>query len=165
MNEVEKYKERNNGQAPAYVVMNSKTLAKIKRNPNVATDLYGSEAGNKIVRQSDLDTLFTDIGLPKVEIDDAQTIIEGITGDIVKKHLDDDVVVLHAANLGNTLSGPAADNNFANGKYVVSVVSQDPVGEKTIVGEVAMPVLKNIKGISIITANEQAEETPEVPEG
>lgn len=165
MNEVEKYKERNNGQAPAYVVMNSKTLAKIKRNPNVAADLYGSEAGNKIVRQSDLDTLFTDIGLPKVEIDDAQTIIEGITGDIVKKHLDDDVVVLHAANLGNTLSGPAADNNFANGKYVVSVVSQDPVGEKTIVGEVAMPVLKNIKGISIITANEQAEETSEVPEG
>lgn len=160
LKEVENYKERNHGQAPAYIVMNSKTLAKIKRNPNVAIDLYGKEAGNKIVRQSDLETLFNDIGLPPVEIDDAQTIIEGITEDIVKNHLDDDVVVLHAANLGSTLSGPAADNNFANGKYVVSVVSQDPVGEKTIVGEVAMPVLKNIKGISIITANKKADQTP-----
>src|SRR5699024_8363068 len=40
-NEVEKYKERNHGQAPAYIVMNTKTLAKIKRNRNVAIDLYG----------------------------------------------------------------------------------------------------------------------------
>ena len=48
-------------------------------------------------------------------------------------------------NLGKTLVGPAADNNFAIGTYVVSVVSQDPVGEKTIVGEVAMPVLQNLK--------------------
>lgn len=156
--EVEKYSNRNNGRKPEFMVMNSKTLAKIKRNANVVEDLYGASAGNKVVRNSDLETLFADIGLPQLEIDDAQTIIEGIDEDIVKKHLDDDVVVLHADNLGNTLSGPAADNNFANGKYVVSVVSQDPVGEKTIVGEVAMPVLKNVKGIQIITAD--GDDTP-----
>ena len=163
--QAESYKENNHLKAPSYMVMTSRTLSKIKRNPNVVLEIYGKDTGRRLVKDSDLQETFSELGLPPLEIEDGHVTIDGIEGDITKQLLEDDKVVMHADQLGKTLVGPAADNNFAIGTYVVSVVSQDPVGEKTIVGEVAMPVLQNLKGISILTANEQAEETPEVPEG
>ncbi|MEB8091846.1 major capsid protein [Mammaliicoccus lentus] len=158
--QVETYKDNNRQKAPAYMVMTSKTLSKIKRNPNVVFEIYGKDTGRRLVKDSDLLEMFSELKLPTLDIEDGQVTIDGIEGDITKQLLEDDKVVMHADKLGKTLVGPAADNNFAIGLYVVSVVSQDPVGEKTIVGEVAMPVLQNLKGISILTANEEADETP-----
>lgn len=155
---VEQYKENNAQQEPAYIVMNSKTLSKIKRNSNVSNEIYGSNGNGRLVRDSDLNEAFTELGLPQLEVDDNQTIIEGVNGDEVVKHLADDKVVVHAATLGNTLNGPAADNNFASGKYVVNIQNADPISEKTIVGEVTMPVLKNVNGVVILDAS--GESTP-----
>lgn len=158
--QMETYKDNNHQKAPAYMVMTSKTLAKIKRNPNVVLEIYGTETGRRLVKDSDLLEMFTELKLPTLEIEDGVVTIDGITGDITRQLLEDDKVVMHADKLGKTLIGPAADNNFQTGIYTVNKVSQDPVGEKTIVGEVAMPVLQNLKGISILTANEEADETP-----
>lgn len=155
---VERYQENNNQSAPAYMVMNRKTYNKIRRNKNVVAQLYGNSSDGRLVRNEDMETMFADFGLPTLEIDDNVTIIEGVTGDIRYKHLEDDKVVMHAEQLGNTLIGPAADNNFAIGKYVVNVQDKDPISEKTIVGEVTIPVLKNAKGVVILEAKgEQAD--------
>ena len=149
---VERYQENNNQIAPAYMVMNRKTYNKIRRNKNVVAQLYGNASDGRLVRNEDMETMFADFGLPTLEIDDNVTIIEGLTEDVRHKHLEDDKVVMHAEQLGNTLIGPAADNNFAIGKYVVNVQDRDPISEKTIVGEVTIPVLKNPKGVVILEA-------------
>lgn len=156
--EVDAYKDRNNGQAPTYIVMNSKTFTKFKKNDVVRTELYGADSA-RLVRNSDLQELFVELELPEIAIDDNQTIIEGITEDKVYKHLEDDKIVLHGDNLGNTFSGPAVENNDQTGTFVVNVVSQDPPGEKTIVGEITFPVLKNVNAVHIINV-EASEETP-----
>lgn len=155
---VERYQENNNQAAPAYMVMNRKTYNKIRRNKNVVAQMFGNASDGRLVRDDDMQTLFTDFGLPTLEIDDNVTIIDGIVEDIRHKHMDDDKVVMHAAQLGNTLIGPAADNNFALGKYVVNIQDTDPISEKSIVGEVTIPVLKNSKGVVILEA--KGEETP-----
>lgn len=152
---VDTYRSHNNNNTPDYMVMSRKTYNDIKRNPNVVKQLFGIGNEGRLVREADMESLFTDFDLPTLEIDENITIIEGINGDIRHKHMADDKVVMHAANLGNTLIGPAADNNFANGKYVVNVQDRDPISEKTIVGEVTMPVLKNAKGVVILEATEE----------
>lgn len=146
--EVAAFKERNHQQAPAYMVMNSKTFAELKRDEGIRQELYGTTA--RLVRNSDLQELFVELELPEIVIDDNQTIIEGVTEDVVYKHVDDDKIVLRAADLGNTFSGPAVENNYQTGVFVKNVIDDDPHSEKTIVGEVTFPVLKNINGVHII---------------
>ncbi|RIM87755.1 hypothetical protein BU107_07010 [Staphylococcus xylosus] len=153
--QVEKYREMNHQQSPAFMVMTRKTLAKIKRNKNVVLEIYGKETGKRIVKDSDLKEMFNELELPELAIENGFVTFEGPTEDITKPLLENDKVVMHAERLGKTLQGPAADNNFKTGKYVVNIIGQDPVSEKTLVGQVAMPVVQNLKGISILEADEQ----------
>lgn len=158
--EVDAFKDANRGQAPDFMVMNSKTYAKLKRNDVVKRELYGEDA-NRLVRNSDLAELLTELELPQITIDDAETIIEGINEDLVYKHLEDDKIVFHKAILGNTFTGPALENNFQTGTFIKNVVDEDPHTEKTIVGEVTFPVLKEITGVRIVNITPEAvEETP-----
>lgn len=154
--QVAAYKERNNQLAPAYMVMNSSTLAKLKRNPIIRKELYGEN--DRLVRNSDLTELLVELELPELVVDDNQTVIEGVKEDTVHKHMADDKIVMHGAELGNTFIGPSIENDDQIGVYVVNIVSQDPWGEKTIVGQVTFPVLKNINQVQII--NITAEDTP-----
>ena len=154
--EVDAFKDANRGQAPDFMVMNSKTYAKLKRNSVIKSELYGD--ADRLVRNSDLAELLTELELPQITIDDTETIIEGIDEDLVYKHLDDDKIVFHKAVLGNTFTGPALENNFQTGTFIKNVVDEDPHTEKTIVGEVTFPVLKEITGVRIVTLTPEAEE-------
>ena len=159
IDQLDAYRERNGMTNPDYMVMNTRTLAKIKRNATVAKQVYGSDGADKLIRDSDLVELMNELGLPTLEIDDNYTVIEGITGDIRKQHMPDDTVVMHAADLGQTLIGPAVEADYAPEKYVVNLKTQDAPNAKTIVGQVTIPVLKNENGISILKARTE-EETP-----
>ena len=152
LNQVEAYRNNNGLVSPDYMVMNTRTLAKIKRNANVVGQIYGADAGGRLVRDSDLVELFNELKLPTLEIDDNYTEIEGIDGNIRKQHMPDDTVVMHASDLGQTLIGPAVEADYAPEKYVVNIKTQDAPNAKTIVGQVTIPVLKNMNGISILRA-------------
>lgn len=162
--QVESYRENNGYADPDYMVMNRKTFAKIKRNQNVIEQVYGRDGAGKLVKNSDLEEVFNELDLPQLEIDDDYTVIEGITEDNKIKHMPDDRVVMHSDNLGRTLSGPAQENDYGTGVFVYSLKEQDPPNQKTIVGEVTIPILQNINGVSIYdfanNDNEQEEETP-----
>lgn len=160
--EVEAFQERNGGLNPEYMVMNSKTLAKIKRNSAVRQQLYGDEA--RLVRDTDLNELVNELGLPPIAVDNDYTTFEGIEEDTVVKHLDDDKIVLHSSNLGATYNGPAKENNYQTGLFVQNIETFDPPAEKTIVGEVVVPVLQNYDGIQIINIVEPEEEPAEKDE-
>lgn len=152
LNQVDAYRNNNGLVSPDFMVMNTRTLAKIKRNANVVGQIYGADAGGRLVRDSDLVELFNELKLPTLEIDDNYTVIEGIDGNIRKQHMPDDTVVMHASDLGQTLIGPAVEADYAPEKYVVNIKTQDAPNAKTIVGQVTIPVLKNMNGISILRA-------------
>lgn len=161
LEQLDAYKENNGMATPDFMVMNSRTLAKIKRNPNVVLQVYGQDGAQKLLRNSDLFELFTELGLPTLEIDDNYTVIEGVTEDRKVQHMPDNTVVMHAANLGQTLIGPAVESDYQPTKYVVNIKTQDAPNAKTIVGQVTIPVLKNVNGISILEfAETTGEETP-----
>lgn len=159
VDQLEAYRDNNGMTAPDFMVMNTRTLSKLKRNPNVIIQVYGQDGAQKLLRNSDLFELFNELGLPTLEIDDNYTVIEGITEDRRIQHMPDDTVVMHAANLGQTLIGPAVESDYQPQKYVVNLKTKDAPNAKTIVGQVTIPVLKNIKGISILKVGEQADDS------
>lgn len=151
---IEQYQATNGNKKPEIINMNSKTFTKLKRSGQIKLELFGSTNTPRIVKNDDFQSLLDSFGLPAIQIDDSQTAVAQIDGtNRIIKHLEDDKVVLRAAVLGLTLSGPSVENNFAKGKFATTVISQDPVSEKTIVGEVALPVTQNINGTVFVNVN------------
>lgn len=149
---IDAYREANNGQDPAYIVMSKKTFATFKRTKQVRDELYTSGQAPRIIKDAEVQELFSSNGYPPLELEEGTVTFEKLDGTLeTKPMIDDNTFVLHAADLGSTLSGPAVEKNFAKGKFAYPVVSQDPPGEKTVVGEVTLPILKNITGIVIGT--------------
>ena len=66
--QAESYKENNHLKAPSYMVMTSRTLSKIKRNPNVVLEIYGKDTGRRLVKDSDLQETFSELGLPPLAV-------------------------------------------------------------------------------------------------
>lgn len=144
---VKQYQKTNGRKKPEVISMNSATYDKLIRSGQVKMELFGDSKAPRIVREEDAVALFNSFKLPAIQIDDNVTVIENLDGTYNEKvHLEDDKVVLRAAVLGSTMSGPNVENNFAKGKFVKTVVTYDPYEEKTIVGEVVLPVTKNING-------------------
>lgn len=159
---IEQYQKTNGNTKPEVINMNSKTLAKFKRSGQIKTELYGDSRSPRLVRDSDFNQLLNEFGIPAIQVDDSETAIEQLDGtNKVYKHLPDGRVVLRAAVLGKTLSGPSVENNYGKGKFVEAVISQDPHTEKTIVGEVALPVTQNINGTVFLDVV-SGEDTPTV---
>lgn len=158
---VESYQENNGYANPEYMVMNRKTFAKIKRNKNVVAQVYGAENAGKLIKNSDLQEVMNELDLPQLDLDDDYTVIEGINGDRKVQHMPDDRVVFHSSNLGRTLSGPSEENNYQPGVFVQNLKEMDPPNQKTIVGEVTIPILQNINGVAIYDFANASNDEPE----
>lgn len=151
---IEQYQRTNGNKKPEIINVNSKTYAKLKRSGQIKLELFGDTRTPRIVKDDDFQSLLNSFGLPPIQVDDNETSVVQIDGTHkIIKHLADDKVVLRASVLGKTLSGPSVENNFAKGKFVTTVISQDPVSEKTIVGEVALPVTQNLNGTVFLNVN------------
>lgn len=132
--------------------MNAKTYAEFKRTDQVKKEFANGGAVPRALSDNDIQAMFEANSYPVLEIDRAVTNLEQEDGSIVThKNLEDGRVVLHAEVLGSTLQGPALENNFQHGKFSYAVMSQDPIGEKVIVGEVTLPVLQNYNGTVTMT--------------
>ncbi|REH81345.1 major capsid protein [Staphylococcus felis] len=155
---VKQYQATNARRKPEVINMNSATYEKLTRSGQIKNELFADTKSPRIVTNDMVTQLLNSVGLPPIQIDDNETTIENEDGTYTThRHLKDDRVVLRAAVLGSTMSGPAIENNFKNGKFVEVVISQDPHTEKTIVGEVVMPVTKNINGTVYLNVGAQEE--------
>ena len=162
---VKQYQKTNGRRKPEVINMNSTTYEKLTRSGQVKNELFADTNSPRIVSQDMVTQLLNSFGLPQIQIDDNETTIENEDGTFTThRHLEDDKVVLRAAVLGSTMSGPSVENDFKVGKFVEVVIAQDPRTEKTIVGEVVMPVTKNINGTVFLNvgATDSSDSEPEV---
>lgn len=165
---VKQYQKTNGRKKPEVISMNSTTYEKFIRSGQVKTEIFGDSTSPRIVKADDINALLNAFKLPALSIDDNVTVLENLDGTYEEKeHLQDDRVVLRAALLGSTMSGPNVENNHAKGKYVLTVINEDPHTEKTIVGEVTLPVTKNVNGTVFLDVNPSGASEPEeeVPAG
>lgn len=147
---LEAYRTANHDAEPGYIVMTKKTYAAFKKCKQVRDELYTTGDAPRIIKDAEITEMFSQNGYPALEIEEGKITFEKLDGTFETKNMmDDNTFVLHSSELGSTLSGPAVEKNFAKGKFAYPVVSQDPPGEKTVVGEVTLPVLKNITGLVI----------------
>ncbi|MFV5767201.1 major capsid protein [Mammaliicoccus sciuri] len=161
---VKQYQKTNGRKKPEVISMNSTTYEKLIRSGQIKTEIFGDSTSPRIVKEDDVAALLNAFKLPPVSIDDNVTVLENLDGSYEEKeHLQDDRVVLRASILGSTMSGPNVENNHAKGKYVLTVIDEDPHTEKTIVGEVTLPVTKNVTGTVFLDINPTSE--PEATEG
>lgn len=151
---VKQYQKTNGRKKPEVISMNSTTYEKFIRSGQVKTEIFGDSTSPRIVKADDVNALLNAFKLPALSIDDNVTVLENLDGSFEEKeHLQDDRVVLRASVLGSTMSGPNVENNHSKGKYVLTVINEDPHTEKTIVGEVTLPVTKNITGTIFLDIN------------
>ena len=149
---IEQYKKTNGNQKPGYIVMNEATYALFKRSEQVKAEFAVNGNSPRIVRDGDVTELFQSNSYPTLEIEEDYTTFENEDGTLYDvPHLEDGKVILHAEIMGSTLSGPAAENGFKKGKFAYAKVEEDPPAEKTVVGEVTLPVSKNYNGNVIMT--------------
>lgn len=146
-NAVKQFQKTNGRKKPEIINMNSTTYNKLISSGQIKRELFNDTNSPRIVKDEDVTALFNSVKLPQIVIDDTETAIENELGEIeTHEHLEDDKVILRSSVLGSTMSGPSVENNFEKGKFVVTVIDKDPVTEKTIVGQVVMPVTKNVNG-------------------
>ncbi|ULG73025.1 major capsid protein [Macrococcus brunensis] len=149
---ITQFQKTNGRKKPDFIVMNSATYAVLRKHPQIKAEVYGTSTDTRIVKDSDFRELLTSLGFPTIEIDDNATGIEQLDGSIAEvEHIARGQVCLRAAVLGKTLVGPAVENNARPGKFVKKVVEDDPTTEKTIVGEVALPVLQAVNSTVLMT--------------
>lgn len=151
-NAIEQFKKTNGNKKPDYINMNSATYSVLRKHPQVKAEVYGTSTDTRIVKDADFQELLTSLGFPAIQIDDNATGIEQLDGSIkMVEHMSKGEVCLRARLLGKTLVGPSVENNYAPGKFVKKVINEDPSTEKTIVGEVAMPVLQAVNSTVLMT--------------
>ncbi|MCQ9290699.1 major capsid protein [Staphylococcus hyicus] len=156
---IKQFQKTNGRRKPEVINMSSATYEKLTRSGQIKNELFGDSKSPRIVSNDMVNQLLNSFRLPLIQIDDNETTVENEDGTFkTHRHLEDDKVVLRAAILGSTMSGPSIENNFEVGKFVEVVISQDPHTEKTIVGEVVMPVTKNINGTVFLSVGQAEEE-------
>lgn len=151
-NAIAQFQATNGRKKPDYIVMNSATYSALRKHPQIKAEVYGTSTDTRIVKDADFQELLTALGFPAIQIDDNATGVEQLDGSIkMIEHIEKGKVCLRSRILGKTLSGPAVENNYAPGKFVKKVINDDPSTEKTIVGEVAMPIVQAVNSTVLMT--------------
>ena len=146
---VEQFKKTNGRKKPEVIVMNSTTYAAFKRSDEIKANIYGNATDARIVTDANVDALLNSVGLPSIVIDDSETGVRTVEGELeAVQHLKDGVVVLRSAVLGSTMVGPSkTSQGWVMGRWVDTYSEVNPPVEGIIAGEVALPVLKNLNGV------------------
>lgn len=152
---VEQYASENHGAEPERMDISQKVESTLLRNDQIRTEIYGTDHGGRIVRSSQLQELLSELGLPMYYVNKDKTgfvsIVEGKKELEIRKHLDDEKVVLYANEMGATVHGITAENNYAHGKFTETVEEKNPRSESIIVGEAVIPTIKAINSNVIMT--------------
>lgn len=140
---VEQYKKSNQKQKPVVMHMTSATEALLLNNEQIRTQIYGTDNGKRLLTKSDIQNVFSALGLPPYQINDDVVLVD----DEEKQLLDDNKVVLLGTDLGKTMIGPTEENNYMPGKFADTEIKKNPPEQSVRVGETAFPALKRKKAI------------------
>lgn len=144
---VKQYQKNNQRRKPAVMHMTSATEALLLQNEQIRVQIYGENNGGRLLTKDDLQNALSALGLPPYQINDDVIVVN----DEEVQLLEDNKVVLIAADLGNTMSGPTVENSYNPGKFVTPKIEEDPPGQTVIVGKAVFPALKRPKSIVIMS--------------
>lgn len=140
---VEQYKKSNQKQKPVVMHITSATEALLLNNEQIRTQIYGTDNGRRLLTKTDIQNVFSALGLPPYQINDDVVLVD----DEEKQLLDDNKVVLLGTDLGKTMIGPTQENNYMPGKFADTEIKKNPPEQSVRVGETAFPALKRKKAI------------------
>jgi hypothetical protein len=146
---VRQYQSKNNRKKPVVMHMTSATEANLLKNQNIKYQVYGNPTDQRLITRSDLQNVFSALGLPPYEINDDVVNLYG-AGEV--QLLADNKVVLLGDALGNTYIGPTVEKNFETGIYVVPEIKEtNPPSQAVFVGETVFPALARPQSIVIMS--------------
>jgi hypothetical protein len=146
---VTQFQDQNQRKKPAVMHMTSKTEANLLKNQSIKYQVYGNSTDTRLITRSDLQNVFSALGLPPYEINDDVVNLYG-TGETPL--LADNKVVLLGEGLGNTYLGPTVEKNFQTGIYVVPEIKEtNPPSQSVFVGETVFPALARPQAIVIMS--------------
>ena len=144
---VKQFQKSNQKQKPSVMHITSATESLLLQNEKIRAQIYGKDSGQRLLTKSDIQNVFSALGLPPYQINDDVIVIH----DEEVQLLDDNKVVFLGANLGNTMIGPTVENNYSPGKFSVPTIKTNPPEQSVIVGEAPFPALKRKKAIVIMS--------------
>src|SRR5699024_179122 len=144
---VEQYKKENQRRKPIVMHMTSATEANLLKNEQVRTQVYGENAGKRLLTKDDLQNVFTALSLPPYQVND--DVVN--TNDGEQQLLADDTVALIGADLGKTFVGPLVETNYEPGKFVEPQILTNPPRQIITVGEACFPGLQKPQSIVLLS--------------
>lgn len=136
---VKQFMKTNNRKKPVIMHMTSATEANLLQNEQIKNQVYGNPTDKRLLMKSDLQNVFTALGLPPYEINDDVVNLYG-RGEV--QLLEDNKVVFLGEGLGNTYIGPTVEKNYQSGIYVVPEIKEtNPPSQTVYVGETVFPAL------------------------
>lgn len=145
---VKQFMTANQRKKPVVMHMTSATEANLLKNEQIKNQVYGNPTDKRLITKSDLQNVFTALGLPPYEIQDDVVNLYG-TGEVAL--LEDNKVVLLGDRLGFTAIGPTVEKNFETGIYVVPEIKEtNPPMQSVYVGETVFPALQRPQSIVIM---------------
>lgn len=141
---VNQFKSKNQRRKPVEMHITGATEALLLKNDQIKNQIYGNPTDKRLLTQQDLQNVFVALGLPPYVVNDDVIDLYG-NGEVPL--LEDSKFVLLGEQLGYTMIGPTAENNFQSGKFVTPKIEDDPPQESVRVGETAYPALQKPQGI------------------
>jgi hypothetical protein len=145
---VKQYMAANKRKKPKVMHMTSTTEANLLRNEQIKNQVYGNATDKRLLTKTDLQNVFTALGLPPYAINDDVVDLYG-QGEV--QLLEDNKVVFLGEGLGKTFVGPTVEKNFETGIYVVPEIKEtNPPSQSVFVGETVFPALQRPQSIVIM---------------
>lgn len=144
---VKQFQKTNQRRKPQVMHMTTATEANLLQNEQIRVQVYGENAGQRLLTRNDLQNVFNSLGLPPYQINDDVIVLE----DGETQLLEDNKVVLIGDNVGVTKIGPTVENSYSPGKFAQPIIENNPPSQTMIVGEAAFPALQKPKAIVIMS--------------
>lgn len=137
---VKQFRSTNKNRKPVVMHMTEEVEAELLSNEQIKLQVRGA-SDSRLVTRTDLQNVFTSLGLPPYQIQEDMVDIDDGNGE--QPLLTERRIVFLGQDLGFTGIGPTAEKNWETGIYVVPKIQEtDPPEQKVFVGETAFPAFQ-----------------------
>lgn len=144
---VAQFQSNNQRRKPIVMHMTSATESLLLQSDQIRTQVFGTGSGQRLMTVTDLQNVFSALGLPPYQINDDVIVVNEEEVQL----LEDNKVVFIGAEIGKTVIGPTVENDYAPGKFAVPTVKTNPPEQSVVVGESVFPALQRPKAIVIMS--------------
>lgn len=129
MDQVEAYKDANDGKAPEIMIGSAEIRGKMLRNANIITEA-GRPEGSARVSVAELNQVLADFSLPAFTVINERSIKykqNGGKNTVTKEIVPVNRLTFLSKGIGEYLQGPTLENNFQPGLYLENKDKDDPI--------------------------------------